>query len=279
MDYKTILVHADGDPAADGRMELAMSVARMFKAAVFGVAAETWYPVAVLPEYGFVPSGVIEEIERGSRQRLDAAQRRFRALADEAELEALSATEVDFPGNALAWHARSADLIVASRIKPPYADGRVVLPSELVISAGLPVLVKADSASTITAEHVVIGWKNTRECRRALTEAMPFLKQASRVTLAQAVQESELEAARADLAAVAGRLLRHGVAAETEVVPGHGGPGHGDVREALEALALRRGADLLVLGAYGHARWRETVFGGVTKGFLQRSALHVLFSS
>ena len=73
--------------------------------------------------------------------------------------------------------------------------------------------------------------------------------------------------------AVAGRLHRQGVAALTEVIAESG-----QVCEALESLAARNGADLIVLGAYGHSRLRETVLGGVTQGFIERATVHLLLS-
>ena len=55
MSYKTILVHAQDDPATQERLQLAFCVAGLFDAAVFGVAAESWFPISTLPEYGYVP--------------------------------------------------------------------------------------------------------------------------------------------------------------------------------------------------------------------------------
>lgn len=273
MTYKTVLVHAQEDPAEDGRVELALSVARLFGATALGIAAETWYPIGVLPEYGYVPGEIIEGLERESLIRLDAAQHRFRELARSAEIPAMWGSELDYPRDALTRHARAADLIVVSRPAAPYAESRVVRPADLVTAAGLPVLIKADARAAISAEHVVVGWKNTRESRRAVSEAMPFLKRASGVTLAQVAHDADLEGARFDLEATAGRLSRQGVSVSIEAIPARA-----HVCEALESLAARRGADLIVVGAYGHSRLRETVFGGVTQGFLERGSAHVLFS-
>jgi len=274
MSYRTILVHAQEDPATEGRIRLAVSVAGLFDAAVFGVAAESWFPISTLPEYGYVPGEVIADLEREALGRLDQAKHKCGALAREAGCEVIWRSELDLPREALLLHARSADLIVASRPVNPGAEGLVARPAELVLGAGLPVLLKSDRLETITAEHVIVGWKNTRECRRAITEAMPFLSRAKRVTVAQvAPTAAAIDKVRADLDAVAGRLHRQGVAASTEVITESG-----HVCEALESLAARNGADLLVLGAYGHSRLRETVLGGVTQGFMERGTVHVLLS-
>jgi nucleotide-binding universal stress UspA family protein len=273
MSYKTILVHAQDDPATEGRIRLALAVAGLFDAAVFGVGAESWFPISTLPEYGYVPGEVIADLEQDAVSRLESAQHTCHALAREAGCEVIWSSELDIPRDALLLHARSADLIVASRPVDGGAEGLVVRPADLVLGAGLPVLLKSDRLATISAEQVVVGWKNTRESRRAVTEAMPFLRRAKGVTLAQAASEAEVETAQADLDAAAGRLLRQGVAATTEVITAGG-----HVCEALESLAARNGADLIVLGAYGHSRLRETVLGGVTQGFIERATVHVLLS-
>lgn len=273
MSYKTILVHAQDDPATLERLQLAFCVAGLFDAAVYGVAAESWFPISTLPEYGYVPGEIIADLEREALGRLENAQHKCRALGREAGCEVIWNSEMDIPREALLLHARSADLIVASRPMETKAEGLVARPAELVLGAGLPVLLKSDRSATITAEHVVVGWKNTRESRRAVTEAMPFLRRAKGVTLAQVAHGATADTVKADLDAAAGRLHRQGVAAATEVITEDG-----HICEALESLAARNGADLIVLGAYGHSRLRETVLGGVTQGFIERATTHVLLS-
>jgi nucleotide-binding universal stress UspA family protein len=271
MAYKTLLVHAADDPAADGRVDFALSVGRLFGATVYGLAAEACCPFAAVPEYSYVPSEVLKGLEQEVLQRLEAVQSRFAARAQAVGVDAIWALETDFPRDALVRHARSADLVVVSRPADPYIEARAVRPADLLMGAGLPGLVKADARSEIFADHVVVGWKNCREARRAVTEAMPFLARASGVTLVQAARDGDVD--RADLEAAAGRLARHGVKVSVEAVAECR-----NICEALEAVAVRRGADLIVVGGYGHSRWRETVFGGVTQGFLERGVLHVLLS-
>jgi nucleotide-binding universal stress UspA family protein len=274
MSYKTILVHAQDDEAAQGRMRLAMDVARLFEAVVFGVAAESWLPVTALPEFGYVPGEVMADLERDALARLDRAKAKFLGLAREVGCGAICEAVTDLPRDAIVRFAHCGDLIVASRPKDLAADGLVASPADLVMPAGLPVLIAADSLTSISGDHVVIGWKDTRESRRAISEALPFLKRASAVTVAQVTTPGcDLDEVRKELDEVTGRLLRHGVHATPEAVPAAG-----HVCEALESVAARKGSDLIVLGAYGHSRLRESVFGGVTQGFLHRGSAHVLLS-
>jgi nucleotide-binding universal stress UspA family protein len=274
MSYKTILVHAQDDPAAHGRMRLALDLARLFEGTALGVAAESWLPVTALPEFGYVPGEVMADLERDALARLDRAKTEFLGLAREVGCGATCEALTDLPGEAVIGYARAADLIVASRPGELSSEGLVANPAHLVTAAGLPVLVAADNLASISAEHVVVGWKDTRESRRAISEALPFLKRAKGVTVAQVTSPGDgLDDVRKELDEVAGRLLRHGVHAAPEVVPASG-----HVCEALESLAARKGSDLIVLGAYSHSRLRENVFGGVTQAILQRGAVHVLLS-
>lgn len=273
MEYRTILTHARADAASDARTGLALSLAGMFDATVYGVAAETWEPAIARPEYGYCAAGGFEDLERDTLARLEAARATFETLASRSGRPFLSVSFEDHPRKALAWAAQGADLVVADRSRPEDPEGLAASPADLVMGGGLPVLLMADELRTIRAERVVVGWKNTREARRAMSDALPFLRRAGETHLVHVGDEPELAAACADLDATAGRLTRHGIAVHTHTLSGGA-----DVCEALEAFAGQKGSDLIVLGAYGHSRLRELVFGGVTRGFLKRSSVHVLMS-
>jgi nucleotide-binding universal stress UspA family protein len=273
MDYKTILTHARADAAFHARIELAMSLAQMFDATLYGVAAEMWEPAIARPEYGYASAGGFEDLVRRTHDRLEAARAAFETLASKSGRALPCVSVEDHPRKALAWAAQAADLVVADRSRPADPEGLAASPADLVMASGLPVLLMADELRTIRAERVVVAWKNTREARRAVSDALPFLRRAAETHLVQVAGEPELAAACDDLDAAAGRLTRHGIAVNT-----HALREDSDVCETLEAFARIKGADLIVLGAYGHSRLRELVFGGVTRGFLKRGSVHVLMS-
>jgi len=273
MEYKTILTHVRADAASRARTELAMTLAGMFDAAVYGVAAETWEPAIARPEYGYAAAGGFEELKQRTHDRLEDARAAFERLASTSGQAFLCASVEDHPRAALAWAAQAADLVVADRSQPADPEGLTASPADLVMATGLPVLLLADELSTIRAEHVVVGWKNTREAHRAVSDALPFLRRAGETHLVQIADERGLAAACDDLDAAAGRLTRHGIAVHTDALNESS-----DVAETLEAFARAKGADLIVLGAYGHSRLRELVFGGVTQRFLKRGSVHVLLS-
>lgn len=273
MDYKTLLMHARADPASRARFELATKLAAMFEATIYGVAAETWEPAIARPEYAYCSAGGFEDLQRTTLERLATARASFWELASRSGRSFLCASAEEVPSVALAWAAQGADLVIADRSQPQDPEGLAASPADLVMGVGLPVLLMADERRTIGAERVVIGWKNTREARRAISDALPFLRRAEETHLVQVTDERELEAASSDLDQAAGRLTRLGVAVHT-----HALTACPDACDALETFATSKGADLLVLGAYGHSRLRELVFGGVTRRFLNHGSVHVLMS-
>jgi nucleotide-binding universal stress UspA family protein len=140
---------------------------------------------------------------------------------------------------------------------------------QLVTAAGVPVLALPPGGAGEPGQTVLAAWNGSREAARAAHDALPFLQAARRVVLCAI----GTEAARS-LEAAATMLRRHGVAVEPRRVD----EPDGDAGEVLIAQARAEGADLLVMGAYGHARLRELVFGGATRHILTEAALPVLFS-
>ena len=120
-------------------------------------------------------------------------------------------------------------------------------------------------------EHVLVAWNGSRESTGAVHDALPMLRSAKRVVLA-AADGSEQHAT--DLDAIVAHLGRHGVAAETRRLRA----GAGAAGDALLGLAAEEGADLLVMGAWGHSRLREMVLGGVTAHVTRESSVPVLMS-
>jgi nucleotide-binding universal stress UspA family protein len=102
---------------------------------------------------------------------------------------------------------------------------------------------------------------------------MPFFRQAERVIVLSVSSKEGLENARVEVADVAEQLRRHGATAEGRAVE-HDHPNGFEILRH----AGREGADLVVLGAYGHTRLGEWVFGGVTFDLLQQDDVYLLFS-
>jgi nucleotide-binding universal stress UspA family protein len=120
---------------------------------------------------------------------------------------------------------------------------------------------------------VIVGWKETPEAARALGAAMPILKNARRVVLAAVTDGEPAPTARA-AENVARQLTWHGIHAETQLIEA----GRRSVAELLHDAAEAAHADLLVVGAYGHSRVRELIFGGVTEALLDGASLPIFLA-
>ncbi len=256
MTYKTILVQLSYAGSPQAQLTLANALAEKFDAKLIGVAAHP-LPLAVQAD----GSGLLVQ------QAVDGIDERLRELRD-AFMSAVDADRVvdwrsfvDSPVRALAMEARAADLILADVM--PNSAGSSEDPSGVVLSAGRPVLMASPGATRVDAEKVMIGWKDTKESRRAVRDALPFLQAAKSVSVVTITDEASSDSASAT--DVAGWLGRHGIKADAmaadsrELIAG----------ERLVELVQEQGADLLVTGAYGHSRFMEWAFGGVTQELLQ----------
>jgi nucleotide-binding universal stress UspA family protein len=196
----------------------------------------------------------------------------FRALVP-AGLNTSWQACVEAPNRCLAASALQADLIVTgSRAESDGPYSHWVNVGELVLTAGRPVLVAAAGVEEIKAETIVIAWKDTREARRAVADALPFLKAASDVVVASF--EDGGGADRESLSDVLAWLRRHAVKARGDIYPAK----HG-ISAALEETSQGLGADLVVMGGYGHSRLREWLFGGMTRDLLAASTLNRFMSN
>jgi nucleotide-binding universal stress UspA family protein len=262
------MVAMDAGPDADTRARLAAALAVRFSSRLIGVAAR---PITA-PLYFETPvpglSSMIEVEERRAIEEIAKAEAMLRRAAGNTGLEWRHAQTL--PTNHAVEHARTADLIVAGRPRgiDEALDPMSVDCGDLVMNAGRPVLIVPPKVDYVSAQHVVVGWKNTKEARRAVRDALPFLKGAGEVLV---VSAAENDPSADDVVAYLGR---HGVSANAVIV----GKELAKPADELVRLARQEGADLIVCGAYGHSRTREWVFGGVTRDLLAQSPVCCLMS-
>jgi nucleotide-binding universal stress UspA family protein len=268
--YKTILVHVDVEPDADERIRFATDVARRFAAKLIGLAAALPRPPVEAITAGVMDASILE-IERDEiAADFKRAEEQFRAAAAAAGVATEWRAVDNFPTLALADAASAADLIIVGR--PPSGlfgnDYRAVDPGDLVLQAGRPLLIAPAGLSGLDARRVLVAWKSTREARRAIADAMPFLKRAETVSLVE-IRESGEASSLADAEAF---LAAHGVKFVSQALDRDGAT----IEAQLTAFAARAEADLIVAGGYGHTRIRELVFGGVTRSLIASSPLPCL---
>jgi nucleotide-binding universal stress UspA family protein len=273
MGYKTILVHLNDQRRAGSVLEPALSLARRCGSHVIGLHVAPSVSPPALPVPG---SGQAVGMALGAqRQEAAAIAAVFSRMAASqpftAEWRTLEVPGFD-PGRVVIEHARCADLIVAAQADPDWAFSRPLdVPERLAIESGRPVLVVPYAGRyPEIARHAVIAWKPTREAARAVFDALPLLKSAESVQILE-VNQSRDEGTDLGITAA---LERHGIKAirRSMVAPDI------SVGDKILSCLADQGADLLVMGAYGHSRMRELVFGGVTRHIARHMTAPTLWS-
>lgn len=265
MSIAAILTHVEVEPSAEPRLQLAADLADQFGAALIGVAAEIFEPPTSAAAMGYVDGETLVAEASAVQEDLRLAETKFDAVAQTVAAGSDFRSGVGLPAELVAQQARSADLIVCG---PRHADRwglhNHADPGDVLMIAGRPILVVPDGLAKLDASSVLIAWKDTREARRAVRDALPFLVRAKQVLIAEVCEQNDEADARARVADVAEFLARHGVKASTAVRE----PGKGPAAAALVQVAEMQDAGLIVAGGYGHTRLREWVFGGITRALL-----------
>lgn len=279
MSYKTILVSLNEVGRVRELTSAAIALARELGAHVSGLYVIP--AVQVYPSVGFEAAPQVFEGNRtffkdnGQRvkQGFEDAMAREGVAHDFHLIDARTpviADEVIAAG-------RSADIIILSATNPEEVTGvERDFVEQVVMAAGRPIIVLPFRGDvTLSLGEVVLGWDGGREAARAAFDALPLLKKAGRVRIVRVDPQKDPSlkgsVAGADLAET---LARHGVKAEAQGFPTDGM----DEGQALMRCADDCGAGLIVMGAYGHSRLAEFIFGGATRFVLNRLVCPVLMS-
>jgi len=269
---KSILVHLDASPRAAVRLAMARSLARRHGAeltALYGVLPSILASPWAAGESMAYAASALADLDQAQRERARAV---FEQAVSDGALNWVDGGTA--PYWSLLQHALTSDLVVLGQADAGDALTGA-LPPDLVpaciADSGKPTLVVPFAGKfEPNAKQVLIAWKPTREAARAVTAALPWLRQAERVLVAS---QPEVDERRGD----AGTSIEHWLRNHDIAAPIHSHRvGTGDAGESLLSLAADTGADLLVMGCYGHSRAREWVLGGVTRTVLESMTLPVL---
>ena len=291
-----ILVCLDATEAGDARLELALNLAQASKAYLTAVYALPESRAGIPPAGPGLPPTVLGPVSPdGARavggqpsiatpgqtlpgaERADALEQRFRA-------------ELPLSGLDGEWHmldradlaeliqlSKAADLTILGQYPGSDSGGATWLhPDDVMVEAERPVLVVPYAGAVESVgKRVLIAWNGTRECNRALHDALPLIGGAEAVTVMHVgAQQADLDRDRPSLERIVRHLARHGIEAQAEesLHPAI------SVRDALLSRAADLGADMIVAGAYHHSRLRETLLGGVSRDLLEHMTIPVLMS-
>ena len=271
MTYRSLMVYVELEQGSEPALRVACELADRFKSKVIGITAGL--PAAPIHADGMIASSVLEVDYEQLNQAINRCETRFRSalkvFCDSLEWRSNAAYPADF----LAAEARAADLLVVGRSEnyAPLGPHQLLDIGDAVMKAGRPVLVVPPRHTSLALDRILVAWKDTAESRKAVAAALPLLRKATELTIVEIVSdEGERDTAAARVADVANWLRSHNVQSSARIELSAGDASH------LDAIASEARVDIIVAGAYGHARLREWIFGGVTRHLLQRSSACVL---
>jgi nucleotide-binding universal stress UspA family protein len=279
MPLKDIIVHIDSGRHCPARLDAAIGLAAAHDAHLIGVFVIT-YPR--LP--GYVRAQMPPDLLMVQTNAMNEACQKGEALFNEhvqrAGIRGEWRCTSGQPLQVLSLHGRYADVVVVGQRDASGEEGAEdpTMPDQLILGVGRPVLV-VPYVGTFKSigERVLVAWDASRLATRAVNDALPFLQRAKEVVvMAVNPKTSERERGHGEIpsADICLHLARHGIKADAR----HLYADDISTGELLLGRAVDEGIDLLVCGAYGHARWREIVLGGVTRHLLAHMTVPVLMS-
>jgi nucleotide-binding universal stress UspA family protein len=267
---RTLMAPVEGDHPGDDALKSLGALAGELGAGVIGITA-CMHPPYFYFEAGAVALEAYQQDEQRLMERMQDAEKRFRSALADVQGPVHWRSALELPLDYVARESRAADLVVCFQ----RGDGRLLEcgdPGEVVLKAGRPVLAVPHGVACGVPRKVVIAWKDSRESRRAVADALPLLRRATKVSVVEALEgEESRESAERRVRDVAAWLDAHSIPASAQVLTGRGGA-------AAELETASQGVDLIVAGAYGHSRLGEWIFGGVTRHLLKNSACPVFLS-
>lgn len=217
-----------------------------------------------------------------ARDEFQVWQEETKFLLAESRSDLLEVLKIDDSAPSCAWSeftgstnhlvstmGRLADLIVLSHDISDQEMETAFTFETTLMESGRPLLLAPSVTRKTIGDNIAVAWDGSAEASRAVAAALPFLKTAQSVNIVSVTEKSK---DRATTDGLAHYLSWHGIAANTRMVDA----GDRSVGEAVLEIVTQESADLLVMGAYGHSRYREWIFGGVTRHILDECALPVL---
>jgi nucleotide-binding universal stress UspA family protein len=283
MPLKDILLHLDDGRGHEARLTLAAELAGRHGAHLTGLFVIEPLGVAGLAMPGgadFAMAEAIQEMEQRHREArhkvakvLGAA---FKAACERAGVVSEWRVVVGDAASVATLHARYADLAIVGQRDPDHPPFSVSVAEPVLMGSGRPVLVVPFIGTReAIGQRVLMAWNASREAARAVNDALPLFAAGGTITILS-INPARGIGGEGDLPAadIAHHLARHGAKAEAAYTVAE----DISVGDAILSHAADLGADLIVMGAYGHSRAREFVLGGATRALLAHMTVPVLLS-
>jgi nucleotide-binding universal stress UspA family protein len=254
----------------------AVSVAAALQAHLTGVAF-IYDPVVPISGAGYIPAEVIETQREDNETAAEAAIKSFTVATDQAGISAeplMTSASLAGAGDRFARMARRFDLAIVGQAQPEISSMEQIIGETTLFESGRPmIMVPYIQKAPFKTDNVMICWDGSRTAARAVADAIPVIRDSGRVEIVivtnERGKEDEIEGAD-----IGQHLARHGLKVDVHRISG----GNIDVADALLSHAADSGADLMVMGGYGHSRLREFVLGGVTRSIFESMTVPVLMS-
>jgi nucleotide-binding universal stress UspA family protein len=279
MSYRSLLVLLDHTASCVARSAYAMKLAKGLDCHLVGLAPTDLIDLPATPIAAASLNECAALVWDALRDQAERAADQFRDGCHAAGVKSFEAV-IDEAGKveSLVRHARCSDLTVLTQADPstPHYVATKDLVESVVLHSARPTLVLpyAGHFDSI-GSRAMVAWDDSREAARAVSDALPLLQRAKRVEVVTWNESAGVEntSLRPQLDALHQWLMWHGVSAQLQVESFTEG-----IAEAMLSHAADTNADLIVMGAYGHARWAERVLGGATRGLLASMTVPVLMS-
>lgn len=279
MSYRTILAVLDSERNVAPVTDLAIEIANQFSAHIIGLRAETLATIPLIAPMEIPDPTAIETLQRAAHDETRKIETAFRHQIEPSGASCAFRSSISTGGTsseAVLEIARTCDLIVARHndLKLEVDNSSDI--ESFILESGRPVLLLPHVAQRpLPIRRVLIAWNGSKEAARAAFDALPFLKQAENVEIFSVdppdMPRQNTDLAGADLAAA---LARHGVKVSIRTEENC----RTSTAEAITSRLSDESVDLLVMGGYGHARWWEMLFGGVTRSLLGSMTAFTLLS-
>ena len=278
MDYKTLLTVLTDDTIAAAQLDQAAGLAN---------ACDAHLDILCLgvdrTQYGYYYGGpdavilqeTLTQAENQASGLRDLAKDRM-ARAGDRWSTSNGVVQLSDIGRHVAYRARFADLVIAPR---PYGEGRgpelVGVVEAAMFEGRVPVLVMPDAARLESKpKTVLVAWNESVEAMAAIRKSLPFLVAADTVRIT-VIDPPQHDSDRSDPGAMLGQMpARHGAKCEIDVLSNT----MYRVSDVLNRHATDTDADMIVMGAYGHSRFRQSILGGATRSMLEKAAVPVLMA-
>ncbi|WP_019140304.1 universal stress protein [Noviherbaspirillum massiliense] len=278
MSYKTILVHVDESEHAIERIKIAAAVAMTENAHLIGTATTGVSRFLQQSTLSSAPTPHLAAHLDMLRCQARLGLERFEATARKIGIPSFEKRLVDDEaGGGICLQARYCDLVVIGQLDPEHPSAVVMpdFPQYVVLNSGRPVLIVPCSGRCESiGRRVLIAWDASMPATRAITNAIPLLRRAQVVEAAVFNPQAQPQMQGTDPGSgIVPYLARHGIQVEVKQKETDTGIG-----AALLSLAAEDECDLLIMGGYGHSRFREILLGGVTRTVLEEATIPVLMS-